>query len=97
LLSLGTVHPVQDMMQLARELGPIYWLDMMGSPLGIVSGQELGNELCDEKRFDKTTRGTLRRLRVIGGDALFTADTQMPHWAEADNILPPTLHHPPLQ
>ena len=97
LLSLGTVHPVQDMMKLARELGPIYWLDMMGSPLVIVSGQELVNELCDEKRFDKTTRGTLRRLRVIGGDALFTADTQMPNWSKAHNILLPTFSHRAMQ
>ena len=97
LLSLGTVHPVQDMMRLARELGPIYWLDMMGSPLVIVSGQELVNELCDEKRFDKTTRGTLRRLRVIGGDALFTADTQMPNWSKAHNILLPTFSHRAMQ
>ncbi len=97
LLSLGTVHPVQDMMKLARELGPIYWLDMMGSPLVIVSGQALVNELCDEKRFDKTTRGTLRRLRVIGGDALFTADTQMPNWSKAHNILLPTFSHRAMQ
>ena len=97
LLSLGTVHPVQDMMKLARELGPIYWLDMMGSPLVIISGQELVNELCDEKRFDKTTRGTLRRLRVIGGDALFTADTQMPNWSKAHSILLPTFSHRAMQ
>jgi len=97
LLSLGTVHPVQDMMKLARELGPIYWLDMMGSPLVIISGQPLVNELCDEKRFDKTTRGTLRRLRVIGGDALFTADTQMPNWSKAHSILLPTFSHRAMQ
>ena len=97
LLSLGTTHPIQDMMQLARELGPIFWLDMMGSPLVIVSGQELVNELCDEKRFDKTTRGTLRRLRVIGGDALFTADTQMPNWSKAHSILLPTFGHRAMQ
>ena len=63
LLALGTTAPIQDMMRLAREYGPIYWLDMMGSPLIIVSGHELVEELCDETRFDKTTRGTLRRLR----------------------------------
>ena len=97
LLSLGTVHPVQDMMRLARELGPIYWLDMMGSPLIIISGHQLVDELCDETRFDKTTRGTLRRLRVIGGDALFTADTQMPNWSRAHDILLPTFGHRAMQ
>src|SRR5436190_13760878 len=97
LLSLGTVHPVQDMMKLARELGPIYWLDMMGSPLVIVSGQELVNELCDEKRVDKAARGTLGRLGVIGGVALLTADTQMPNWSKAHNILLPTFSHRAMQ
>src|SRR5688572_6956682 len=97
LLSLGTTAPIQDMMRLARELGPIYWLDMMGSPLVIVSGQALVDELCDEKRFDKTTRGKLRRLRVIGGDALFTADTQMPNWSKAHSILLPTFGHRAMQ
>ncbi|MGH8672909.1 MAG: cytochrome P450, partial [Burkholderiales bacterium] len=67
LLSLGTTAPIQDMMRLAREVGPIFWLDMMGSALVIVSGHGLVDEVCDETRFDKTTRGTLRRLRVIGG------------------------------
>ena len=97
LLSLGTEHPVQDMMRLARELGPIYWLDMMGSPLVVVSGSELAAELFDESRFDKTTRGTLRRLRAIGGDALFTADTQMPNWSKAHSILLPTFSHRAMQ
>jgi len=97
LLSLGSQHPVQDMMRLARELGPIYWLDMMGSPLVIVSGSALAGELFDETRFDKTTRGTLRRLRVIGGDALFTADTAMPNWSKAHSILLPTFSHRAMQ
>src|SRR4030095_11897424 len=33
LLSLTTTTPVQDMMKLAREYGPIYWLDMLGKPV----------------------------------------------------------------
>ena len=31
LLSLTTTSPVQDMMKLAQEYGPIYWLDMLAS------------------------------------------------------------------
>jgi cytochrome P450/NADPH-cytochrome P450 reductase len=48
LLSLTTTTPVQDMMRLAREYGPIYWLDMLGKPVVIVSGVDLVYELCDE-------------------------------------------------
>jgi len=79
--------PVQDLARLAKELGPIYWLDMMGVPLVIVSSVDLVDELSDTTRFDKKVRGPLKRLRILGGDGLFTADTDMPNWGKAHNIL----------
>ena len=87
MLSLDSTAPVQNLARLAKELGPIFWLDMMGAPLVIVSGHYLVNELSDEKRFDKAVRGPLRRVRAIGGDGLFTADTTEPNWSKAHNIL----------
>ncbi|THD47063.1 MAG: cytochrome P450 [Bradyrhizobium sp.] len=87
MLSLDSTAPVQNLARLARELGPILWLDMMGAPLVIVAGHDLVNELSDEKRFDKAVRGPLRRVRAIGGDGLFTADTTEPNWSKAHNIL----------
>src|SRR6476620_6771603 len=87
MLSLDSTAPVQNLARLARELGPIFWLDMMGAPLVIVSGHDLIEGLSDEKRFDKTVRGALRRVRAIGGDGLFTADTSEPNWSKAHNIL----------
>ena len=87
MLSLDSTAPVQDLVRKTKELGPIFWLDMMGQPLVIVSGFELVNELSDEKRFDKAVRGALRRVRSIGGDGLFTADTTEPNWSKAHNIL----------
>ena len=57
MLSLDSNAPVQHLVRLAKELGPIYWLDMMGAPLVIVSGADLVDELSDEKRFDKAVRG----------------------------------------
>src|SRR5262249_59939827 len=51
---------------LVAQLGhPIFWLDMMGTPLVVVSGADLVAELCDEKRFDKAVRGSLRRVRML--------------------------------
>ncbi len=70
MLSLDSTAPVQDLVRLAKELGPIFWLDMMGAPLVIVSGHDLVEELSDEKRFDKAVRGSLRRVRAVGGDGL---------------------------
>lgn len=87
MLSLDSTAPVQHLVRLAKELGPIYWLDMMGAPLVIVSGHDLIDELSDEKRFDKAVRGALRRVRAVGGDGLFTADTSEPNWSKAHNIL----------
>ena len=48
MLSLDSTAPVQNLARLARELGPIFWLDMMGAPLVIVSGHDLVDELSDE-------------------------------------------------
>src|SRR5512147_1197423 len=87
MLSLDPNAPVQNLTRLAKELGPIFWLDMMGQPLVIASGYEIVHELSDEKRFGKVVRGPLRRVRAIGGDGLFTADTTEPNWSKAHNIL----------
>jgi cytochrome P450/NADPH-cytochrome P450 reductase len=87
MLSLDSTAPVQNLARLARELGPIFWLDMMGAPLVVVSGHDLVEELSDEKRFDKAVRGPLRRVRAVAGDGLFTADTNEPNWSKAHNIL----------
>jgi cytochrome P450 / NADPH-cytochrome P450 reductase len=87
MLSLDSSAPVQNLTRLAKELGPIFWLDMMGAPLVVVSGHDLVDELSDEKRFDKAVRGPLRRVRAVAGDGLFTADTTEPNWSKAHNIL----------
>ncbi len=97
MLTVDGGAPIQDLMRIAREQGPIFWLDMMGTPLVVVSGADLVAELCDEKRFDKAVRGSLRRVRMLGGDALFTAETQEPNWQKAHNILLPTFAHRMMQ
>ncbi len=91
MLSIDADAPLQDLMRLARETGPVFSLNMMGTPLVVASGADIVDELCDEKRFDKAVRGSLRRIRAIGGDGLFTGDTQEPNWAKAHNILLPTF------
>jgi cytochrome P450 / NADPH-cytochrome P450 reductase len=87
MLSLDSSAPVQNLARLAKEFGPIFWLDMMGAPVVFVSGHDLVEELSDEKRFDKAVRGPLRRVRAVAGDGLFTADTNEPNWSKAHNIL----------
>ncbi|MEM8754597.1 MAG: cytochrome P450, partial [Pseudomonadota bacterium] len=91
MFSLNMEAPLQSLMELTREYGPIFKLDMMGKPLIVASGAEIVDELCDESRFDKAVRGSLRRVRTIAGDGLFTGDTQEPNWSKAHNILLPTF------
>lgn len=90
-LSVDASAPLQSLMQIAREQGDIFWLDMMGTPIIFACGAEIVKELCDEARFDKAVRGALRRVRAIAGDGLFTADTAAPNWGKAHNILLPTF------
>jgi cytochrome P450/NADPH-cytochrome P450 reductase len=97
MLSLDSTAPVQNLTRLARELGPIFWLDMMGAPLVVVSGHDLVDELSDETRFDKAVRGPLRRVRAVAGDGLFTADTTEPNWSKAHNILLPPFGNRAMQ
>jgi len=91
ILSVDSDAPLQNLMEHANEQGGLFWLDMLGVPIMIASGPEIVKELCDEKRFDKTVRGPLKRVRAIGGDGLFTGDTKDPNWSKAHNILMPTF------
>ncbi|MEM9967892.1 MAG: cytochrome P450 [Pseudomonadota bacterium] len=91
MLSVDKDQPLQSLMQLTQKLGPIFRMDMMGTPIIVASGFDIVDELCDEARFDKAVRGSLRRVRAIGGDGLFTGDTQEENWSKAHNILLPTF------
>ena len=90
-LSVDAEAPLQSLMELAREHGPIFRMDFGRTTSYVVSGADLVEELCDEARFDKAVRGVLRRLRVLAGDGLFTADTDAPNWGRAHNILMPAF------
>jgi cytochrome P450 / NADPH-cytochrome P450 reductase len=97
LLALSATTPVQDMVRLAREYGPIYRLTMRGRVVLVVSGHELVDELSNEKLFDKTIRGALGLVRRFGGDGLFTSKTQEPNWSKAHNILLPNFSQRAMQ
>src|SRR3954453_5107090 len=87
MLSVDSSAPSEHLARMAKEYGPIFWLDMMGAPLVVVSGADLVDELSDEKRCDKLVRGSLGRVRAVAGDGLFTAYTDEPNWSKAHNIL----------
>jgi cytochrome P450 / NADPH-cytochrome P450 reductase len=82
---------VLGLMELAREYGEIYRLELPGADIVVVGSQELVDELCDERRFDKTLHRSLRQVRDFAGDGLFTAWTDEPNWGAAHRILMPAF------
>jgi cytochrome P450/NADPH-cytochrome P450 reductase len=88
---VGMTTPIQSMMRLARELGPLYRLSFPGQDLLVASSHELVAELCDEVRFDKHVHAALRQIRRFTGDGLFTARTDEPNWERAHRILMPAF------
>ena len=83
--------PVQGFMRLAREHGPIYKLDLPSGTMVVVSGQQLVDELCDERRFEKALHPPLLQTRDLVADALFTAETSEENWGIAHRILMPAF------
>ena len=83
--------PIQSMVELARQLGPIYRLSFGKGSVLVISSLELVADACDETRFDKKVSGGLYHLRDFVGDGLFTAYTDEPNWAKAHRILMPAF------
>lgn len=87
----GAETPVQALMKLARQYGPIFQLRVGTNKLNIVSGFDLVDELCDEQRFDKMLGAGLISARALAGDGLFTSWTHEPNWKKAHDILLPNF------
>src|SRR5258707_13229797 len=77
-------HPIQNLMALAREYGPIFRLRLPEYNIVVISSQELVNEACDEQRFHKNVGSSLRNLRPDEGGAPFNACSTLPDWQEAE-------------
>jgi cytochrome P450/NADPH-cytochrome P450 reductase len=91
LIDLGADKGIFGLMELAERYGPIYRLELPGENLVVVSSQELVDELCDERRFDKKLHRSLQNVRDFAGDGLFTAETQEPNWGAAHRVLMPAF------
>lgn len=89
--SIDIETPIQSMMQLAQDLGPVYRLQFPSQTVLVLGEHKLVDEVCDEARFEKIVHAPLRELRDLGGDALFTADNDAPAWAIAHRVLMPAF------
>ncbi|MFT3809761.1 MAG: cytochrome P450 [Micropepsaceae bacterium] len=88
---VGMKTPVQRMVQLSKQYGPIYKLAFPGADIHVISSEELVAEACDETRFAKKVHGPLREIRAFAGDGLFTAFEKEPNWGKAHRILMPAF------
>jgi cytochrome P450 / NADPH-cytochrome P450 reductase len=89
---LGVETPMQNLMRLTRELGPLYRLSFPGGRTVLVLGShELVADACDERRFDKKLSAALENIRDFTGDGLFTANTDEPNWGKAHRLLMPAF------
>ena len=88
---LDATAPVQSLMRIAQQCGPIFQLEIMKRRLVFVSSQVLVHEVCDESRFDKRVHAPLEEIRDFAGDGLFTAYTDEPNWGKAHRILMPAF------
>ncbi|OKH99258.1 reductase [Streptomyces sp. CB02923] len=86
-----TSTPLQQAMDLARKLGPVYRRRFHGHETTLVSSLELVTELADEDRFAKGVSIALENVREFAGDGLFTAYNEEPNWAKAHDILMPAF------
>ena len=55
--AIDLAQPIESLMSLAREYGPIFKLTTPRGISVVVSGAELVSEICDDARFDKVIAG----------------------------------------
>jgi cytochrome P450/NADPH-cytochrome P450 reductase len=81
-------NPIQSVIKLAKEYGPIFKLSSPNATRIIVSGLDLVNEVCDDARFDKFIAGGLVEMsKGAAGHGLFTTSTEDRRWQRAHAIL----------
>lgn len=83
--------PVQNMLRLGADLGPIFEMLAMGRKFVFARGVDLVGELCDDKRFTKALAPGVADLRMFVADGLFTAETDEPNWRLAHDLLMPAF------
>src|SRR4051794_31422956 len=65
---INTEAPVQSLVKLSYEYGPIFRMEMPGSSGVYISDHDLVAEVCDESKFDKNVWAPLQKVRAFTGD-----------------------------
>jgi unspecific monooxygenase len=91
MLGVNPRKPIQSSLRLVGDLGPISVRKVLSIQIVMVGGADLVAELNDDTRFAKFVGLHLPPLRLIVGDALFTADNNEPNWQLGHDILMPAF------
>jgi cytochrome P450/NADPH-cytochrome P450 reductase len=83
--------PMLSFVNLSERYGEIFKLKVFGKERVVCATQELVNEICDEKRFDKAKSQIIGQLRFGVHDGLFTAYPGEHNWEIAHRVLMPAF------
>lgn len=97
LLGIDPRRPLASAMAAAEGRGPIFEIRLFDQKFVLITGAELAEELCDEKRFHKSLPPALVGLREFVGDGLFTAHDHEPNWRLAHDLLMPAFTKAAMQ
>ncbi|KAJ5624754.1 hypothetical protein N7510_001063 [Penicillium lagena] len=77
--------------KLAKQYGPIFKINALGTQIVFVGSVALLEEICDQKRFRKCVTGPVVEIRYSVHDSLFTAYDDEKSWGIAHRIMMPHL------
>jgi cytochrome P450 len=97
LFGLDRQRPLAGIMAAAEGQGPIFEMRLFDQKFVFITGVELAEELCDEKRFHKNLPPALVGLRAFAGDGLFTAYDHETNWQLAHDLLMPAFTKAAMQ
>lgn len=91
ILTVDFNNPCQGLLKEAPRHDGIFEQLLFGFPVVVITGSPLIKEVFNEDHWEKNVGHSLRKLRPVAGDGLFTAYNREPNWLKAHNILLPAF------
>ncbi|MGH3723158.1 MAG: cytochrome P450 [Mycobacterium sp.] len=91
LLSVDLARPVQGLIKEARRHDGIFEQLLGSFPFVMISGPALIEDVNNEQFWEKCVGPSMRKMRSVAGDGLFTADSGEANWRKAHDILTPAF------
>jgi cytochrome P450/NADPH-cytochrome P450 reductase len=82
---------IEILMDLVRENGPVFAMEMPGGRMIAVASSEASDEVCDDSRYDKLIGPAFERAKRFAGDGLVTTKTTDEAWIKAHRVLMPAF------